>query len=222
MEFEELKAEEALQRALDSVGTSSRVIVCGAPDEIEMLEELAEDGEESPQEILDAAGEIDAAEWFRNREAEIREDCADEEEDPFEEVTGEWPGPLESGGFTLNRDILSDELLPSVAVARVNVTAPWEIPAHFRYGGWNECPGPEEHCAIWKYWHEKYGAHIVGVSHDVIEAIVERPPATQEAAMQLAWEQYWYCSDVVEQGTQTVANLAGGLLNGKTWYFWWD
>jgi hypothetical protein len=216
MQFEELSAGEALKQAMDSVGRSDRVVVCGSPDEVGLLEEFAEDVEQSPQEILEAARRIDVAEWFRKREAEIGEDRADVLDED------EWPGWIDTGGLTLTDDVLTGEPLPSVAVARLQVRAPWEIPAHFRYGGWNDCPEPEVHCAVWKDWHERYGAHIVGVSGSIIEAVVERPPMEPEEAMRLAWQQYLYCTDIVDQGAESVANLAGGLFLGRTWYFWWD
>jgi len=38
----------------------------------------------------------------------------------------------------------------------------------------------------------------------------------------LAREQYAYCNDLVDQGTESVAALAAGLLDGTVWYFWWD
>jgi hypothetical protein len=216
VEFEELGAGEALRQALESVGRSRRVVVCGPPDELGDLEEFADEDERSPREILEAARGIDVAGWFRGREAEVREGYAGVD------VEGEWPGRFDGPRFTLNTDLLTGGLLPSVAVARLEVDAPWEIPAHFRFGGYNECPVPEEHCAVWERWHERYGAHIVGVSHAVVEAVVERPPMTQEEAMRLAWEQYWYCTDLVHQGVESVANLAAGLLGGSIWYFWWD
>lgn len=222
MQFEQLPAEEALDQVLKSVNQPERLVLCGDPEELHLLEENAGYSTETVEEILAAAAGIDAAAWFAAREEEIRADYADEDEDVFAEIEGEWPGQLDANGITLNRDILTDELLPAVAVARLQVNAAWEIPAHFKFGGWNECPSAEVQCAVWKYWQEKYGAHIVGLSSDVIEAVVERPPTTQEEAMQLAWQQYWYCADVVDQGVETVANLAGCLLNGKTWYFWWD
>lgn len=222
MQFENMAAEEALEKVLATVGQPERLVLCGDPEELHLLEEAAEYNAASAEEILAASASIDGAAWFAEREAQVREDYADEDEDVFAEIEGEWPGQLDANGITLNRDILTDELLPSVAVARLKVNTAWEIPAHFKFGGWNECPDPDVQCAVWKYWQEKYGAHIVGLSNDVIEAVVERPPTTQDEAMQLAWQQYWYCADVVDQGVETVANLAGCLLNGKTWYFWWD
>ncbi len=72
------------------------------------------------------------------------------------------------------------------------------------------------------YWQQKYKAEIVAATHDVIEMRVGSPPTTRDAALALAREQYAYCSDIVDQGCETLSNLAAALLKGKTWYFWWD
>jgi hypothetical protein len=66
------------------------------------------------------------------------------------------------------------------------------------------------------------GAEIAGVSGDVIECIVANPPRDKEQSMNLAWEQYLYCQDIVVQGRETISNLAATLLNSPYWYFWWD
>jgi len=68
----------------------------------------------------------------------------------------------------------------------------------------------------------EYGAQITGVSGEVIECIVSNPPRDQAAAIELAWQQYWYCDDIVEQGCESISNLAATLLNSPYWYFWWD
>lgn len=216
MQFEELSAAEALKQALDSVGRPDRVVICGSPKEVGRLEESAERTEQSPREILEAARRIDVAEWRREQEAELGLDRADvlDEDD--------WPGWIDTGGLTLTDDVLTGEPLPSVAVARLQVGAPWEIPAYLRFGGWNGCPEPEVHCAVWKDWHEGFGAHIVGVSGSVVEAVVEQSPMDPEEAMRLAWQQYLYCTDRVDQGAESVVNLAAQLFLARTWYFWWD
>jgi len=69
------------------------------------------------------------------------------------------------------------------------------------------------HCAINQYWQKEFGAEIVGVSSDVIECIVKNPPRDKETAIKLAWQQYWYCADIVVQGCESIANLAATLLN---------
>jgi hypothetical protein len=73
-----------------------------------------------------------------------------------------------------------------------------------------------------KYWQERYGAEVVGVTHDVVEMLISRPPRTRAQALELAREQCLYCSDIVLQGTNTLDVLAASLLDGTTWFFWWD
>ena len=65
-------------------------------------------------------------------------------------------------------------------------------------------------------------AEIVSVTQDVIEASVARPPETREHSLRLARQQFSYCTDIVTQGTETIANLAAGLINADAWFFWWD
>jgi hypothetical protein len=62
-----------------------------------------------------------------------------------------------------------------------------------------------------------------GFSADSLRSLaVSRPPSNRDGAMAPAKEQYAFCYDIVEQGTETTANLAGGLLNGRSWFFWWE
>ena len=42
------------------------------------------------------------------------------------------------------------------------------------------------------------------MSSDVIECKVANPPRDREAAVALAWEQFWYWEDIVYQGCETV------------------
>jgi hypothetical protein len=51
---------------------------------------------------------------------------------------------------------------------------------------------------------------------------VNRRPETRGAALDLAREQYLYCSDIVDQGVQTFSALAAVLMQSDWWYFWWD
>jgi hypothetical protein len=51
---------------------------------------------------------------------------------------------------------------------------------------------------------------------------VQRRPPTREAALELAREQYVYCSDIVDQGVQTLSAFAAALMENDWWYFWWD
>jgi hypothetical protein len=51
---------------------------------------------------------------------------------------------------------------------------------------------------------------------------VARRPATREAALELAREQYLYCNDIVDQGTGSLSGLAASLTTDDWWFFWWD
>jgi len=75
---------------------------------------------------------------------------------------------------------------------------------------------------LFKKWQNEYSAKVACVTGDVIEFTVENPPTTKEQALQLAEEQFIYCSDIVFQGVETIENLASTLLNSKVWYFWRD
>jgi hypothetical protein len=58
------------------------------------------------------------------------------------------------------------------------------------------------------YWQKEFGAEIVSVSGDVIECIVNNPPRDKETPIKLAWLQYWYCTDIVDQSCEIISNLA--------------
>ena len=76
--------------------------------------------------------------------------------------------------------------------------------------------------ALHRRWHERWGSEIACMSDDVIECTVARPPTNEVEALQLAEEHMIYCPDIVHQGTQTLEGLAAALLEGRTWYFWWE
>lgn len=236
MQFIKLDPATAFDQAISRRDSESKLIVCGSGEEREYLEEELEDSDQDPQEIIAASLQINVEKWFRERMISNQEEYGmdedfdaedvDEDDDDFDEediANFEWTG--EKAGemsFSLANDLLTGKPVKDLIGVEINAEASWQIPAYFRYGGWNECPDPEAQCAIWKYWEEKYGAKIVGVSHDVIEAWVENPPQTKEDAMQLAMEQYLYCSDIVDQGVESVENLATTLFKQNVWFFWWD
>ncbi|HSG35259.1 MAG TPA: DUF4253 domain-containing protein, partial [Sphingomonadaceae bacterium] len=98
----------------------------------------------------------------------------------------------------------------------------WEVPAYLRWGGWNACPPPEVHVAALRSWNERYGAELVGISGDALNLRVSSRPQTKEEATELAFEQFYYCADIVDQGVGTIANLAATLEAQDWWFFWWD
>lgn len=168
------------------------------------------------QKEVFAAPEIDAKKWF--------DDALENEKEEMSEYWDELIGEVEDGeemnGFSGMRDFHTGKSLECV-IAKIPVTNPWEIFAWFPFGGWNACPNPEEMFWIGKYWYEKYGAIPALMTHDVLE-FKASPIKDKTAAMELALEQYMFCTDIVDQGVETVGRLADILTKSSTWYFWWD
>jgi hypothetical protein len=42
------------------------------------------------------------------------------------------------------------------------------IPAYLNWGNWNGCPAPEYHIAALRPWRDRFGAELIGLSHDVM------------------------------------------------------
>ncbi len=79
--------------------------------------------------------------------------------------------------------------------------------------------GPEKVQARVQAWDKRYGLDIVAAGFDWMQADLKRPPANMEA---FAKEVYKFCPDVVEQGTNTVKELAKEMKAGRLVYLWWD
>ncbi|MGE0434308.1 MAG: DUF4253 domain-containing protein [Planctomycetota bacterium] len=210
------------QRRQLAASTGKYPFIVGSRDDLRRLRKSAEQAQPA-QEILAAAERIDAGQWFAARRAAEREFF-------IREAEGEWPTPREDDGdgtavptptFCAHCDS-AGEVHPEVVLGTARIAESWQLPAVVRYGNWNACPPPALHCALHRHWHAEYGAEIISMSADVIECLVPQPPTTREAALALAWEQYWYCSDIVEQGCESVSALAAALLDSDYWFFWWD
>ena len=190
----------------------------GSAEELTRIHEAAEYNEWEFDDIIQNALSLDLSQWIQER----REEAAKYE---FSEsdLQGEWPGEiLDKGSASLHRDMLSGEFISEVFLGLARISEPWHLPAVLKYGEWNACPEPEVHCAFHRQWQSKFGAEITGMSSDIVECVVKRPPRDQAASLELAWQQYWYCADIVEQGCGTVSSLAATLITSNYWYFWWD
>jgi hypothetical protein len=170
------------------------------------------------EEIIRSSYDVDILAWLAERRKEAAEyDFSDEE------AIGEWPDEDQgSMSLTIHTHLSTGEYKAEVLIGTVALEQPWHLPAALNYGAWNDCPSPEVHCAFHRHWFERFGAEICGMSGDVVECIVARPPTEQAPAMNLAWEQYWYCQDIVDQGCESISNLGATLLDSPYWYFWWD
>ena len=185
----------------------------------ELLLECLEDADQVRAELLAApleSGEEFLQKWLK----EIKEELGEDEPDYWEQLMGEVSDGEGIDSFLSLRDFDGKKTVP-VVLAEIPVKHPWEVFAYLPFGGWNECPANEEHMAVAKYWFEKYGAIPALMTHDVLEYSLPAP-VSQERAMEVAWEQFTYCSDIVEQGVGTIGRLADGLTKSHYWYFWWD
>ena len=186
-------------------------------------EALERSGPRGGAKALQRAGALSAARLLQGwaSEAEADED-SDADEDP-DATQGGWPEDEQpANDFYIPTDYQTNAPKPEIMLGLVPTTRGWEVPALLGFGDWNSCPLPEEHMCLIKHWHEAFGAEIVRITHDVIEMKVARPPQTRDAALALAFEQYAYCPDIVDQGVGEVESLAATLLNGTVWFFWWD
>jgi hypothetical protein len=173
------------------------------------------DDAEPIRTILAKADKTDAEAWLRKQPAENPEE--------EEHCHGPWPADVQpSHGFSAPFETLGGKARKAVKVALMPASRGWEVPAVLSYGDWNACPAPELHVAMLKRWNDLYGAELVSISFDIIETWLPRPPKDREAALALAREQFWYCGDIVTQGTGTIERLAATLIDSSTWYFWWD
>lgn len=209
-------AEFAKKRA-EAKARGLSVVMVGGPDDWSRLEENAELNPPDVTALIRDVPSLSVPAWFAEKKQGYFESLDDEAD-----VVGEWEGPGDHGSPSLHLDILTRKPKTEVIIATVPVPQSWQVPAAFGYGGWNACPDPLEQCAVARYWAERYDADIVGMSGDVIEWEVRRPPTTPEAAMELAWEQFLFCDDIVHQGMGTIGALAGTLIKSPYWYFWWD
>lgn len=189
-------------------------VILGDNDDLIAMAEAMDYITESFSQLLQQADSIDPVEWFNKRQAQ--------DADYYDLNAGEWQDLSAASDISVHLDILTGEPKPEVNIALVPVAKSWMIPAFLKIGGWNDCPTAAEHTAIFKYWDECYGIAVAGITADVIELEIQRPPTTREQALQLAEQQFIYCPDIVYQGTQTIAALASTLLNGRVWFFWWD
>jgi len=199
--------------------TGQYPFLIGDREDLERLEQEAGDAEQGPAEVIRASLEIDLDVWIARRHEEWREDAEVSEE----ELLGDWPIEVaEKGSISLHKDVVSGEIKPKVYLGLAEIEQPWQLPAVIDLGGWNECPCPVEHCAFHRSWQERFGAEITGMSGDTVECLVRNPPRDRQTALGLAWEQYWYCNDIVDQGCGSISKLAATLLNSPYWFFWWD
>ncbi len=106
-------------------------------------------------------------------------------------------------------------------LAEIPVKNPWEVFAYLPFGGWNDCPDTPGLMSAAKTWYEAHGAIPAIMTHDILQFAVPAP-VEKSQALSLAWEQYVWCPDIVDQGCGIVEALASTLCQSTVWFFWWD
>ncbi len=175
-----------------------------------------EDDYDSAKTIKSALS-VDVDAFFKEQAEELTDD-----DDDLDDIKGDWdtsPCETDSDDFTVVSQSGKDATLQLVFCP---TKISWQVCAVLCWGNSNDGSNPSNHAAVHKYWGTEYDAELVCITMDTMEFSVTKPPATKEAAMKLADQQYVYCPDLVHQGVETISNLAKTLLNSKRWYFWWD
>ncbi len=176
----------------------------------------------NPKKLIETCND-QGKELLQNRFREYMEDYEEDYEQGLEEFIGnETEGEVLHhfcGYISFNENVLEEDTL----LLKIPVQNPWEIIAWIPMGGWNECPAPEEMISICKYWYETYGAIPAVFTHDEMEFYAPKRLNGVDS-LEAAKEHYAFCVDRVDQGTRTykLSELAAGLEDSDTWYFWWD
>jgi hypothetical protein len=217
---------------LRALGEGWPVVIGGDEAISRIAEQIALEDAKKPAAILAKAATMRhpeslarhrAAETARWKAYEKSQGNIGEIEDTPPPTVGVWPeAPPGALGLEVANDILSQKPYDQVHILIIPTQHGYEVPAYLNWGGWNECPPPAIHVAALRRWHQDYGAELIGISGDVINLRVTKRPATRGAALALSHDQYLYCADIVDQGVETISNLAAGLMNSDWWYFWWD
>ncbi|MDR1320248.1 MAG: DUF4253 domain-containing protein, partial [Gracilibacteraceae bacterium] len=157
------------------------------------LEARAESAAAMRADILQKAEAVDADAFLAARLAEYTEMHAGEDD-----VTGEFED-CEPVDCLLSIDAKNE--ITEIILAKIPAANPWELPAWVPMGGFNDCPSPAEQVAVFRRWHERYGAAAVLVSYDVWEMELrgKEPVKGNEEAEALAKEQFAFCYDIVMQ-----------------------
>lgn len=107
-----------------------------------------------------------------------------------------------------------------VALVKLPTTNPWEAAILLPFGGFNECPSPEEMAAVLKLWYEQYGAVPAAISYDSLSLRLPEPIPADEAES-LAIDQFGFDFDLTQSDVSPLA-YASILTQTTVWNFWWD
>jgi hypothetical protein len=187
---------------------------------------LMEQREASVQDILDLVKKVDIEKWVADAVSNDPDRYAVPPDKTGRRFGRKYPSEdreaLEDMVVTHRIEpIMYARPLPHALIGLLPVREGWKVPAVMKWGGWNDCPAPEIHCAVLKDWSEKYGADLVGIADSVLDVIVDRTPEAGEKAIELATlhsiynEKGWSEMFVLEE-------LAVHIHITQVWTFWWE
>lgn len=202
--------KSAYQQALRESGTPLLIVL-----DSHMFFEDGENSADFRKDVFAAPG-FNCEEWFARKKSEHDIDFCYEPEEIIGKITGgaainDFSGFIDYG---INKSL-------ECVLARIPVKNPWEVFGWFPFGGWNDCPPPQEMLWIAKYWYEKHGAVPAVITGSELE-FTARPVEDKSEAFKLATEHFAFCPDHVLQNIGTIGRLADSLMKSSIWHFWWD
>ncbi|UXI65805.1 DUF4253 domain-containing protein [Tahibacter amnicola] len=93
----------------------------------------------------------------------------------------------------------------------------WEAPAYIHWFGALRC-NSQTIVALLREWHARFGAELVAHYGTILQFGVARPPATPEAAFELAWQQHVVAPCTTLLPGVSVRNHARALLHAQRWF----
>jgi hypothetical protein len=185
-------------------------------DELDDFSYLTDERSLQPvADILSRSATLTLDEW-------LAREVAGDPEHYLPPAPGPWPDEVpHSREFNVIEGMMGHGRA-RIPLVLVPTSDPSAVPAVLRYGAWNACPPPEVHVAAFRHWGFQFKAEPVSIAGDTIEFVVNAPPTERSVAEALAHTHYKYCTDIVDQGCQTLEVLAATLLNDHRWFFWWD
>ena len=106
-------------------------------------------------------------------------------------------------------------------LATLSADSPWQVLALVPFGGWNDCPLPEEQAATLFGWQQRFGVLPFLMTYDSLVLLVEHPPQSLDESRPLAEELLAFCPDL-EMVYESPESLAEALLGDRIWPLWWD
>jgi hypothetical protein len=104
-----------------------------------------------------------------------------------------------------------------------------DVPAAVGWTGFGiDEPGtPRARCleiaTVLRSWAARFGARPLRIGSDcILRVLVERPPATVEAAIPIAAEHMTFADEYGSHSGISVRQLAAELVGRPIWHFWWD